>query len=409
MPEHDSPEQVDERSNAFLPSGGESVRSAAHGPLAGLRLAVKDVFDVEGMPTRAGAPAYGNGSATSHASVVAALLAAGATYVGKTCTDELAFSLVGANKHYPRPRNWAAPDRFTGGSSSGSVSAVGANEADIALGTDTGGSIRAPACFCGLIGLRTSFGRIPIDGCAPLAPSFDTVGWFCSSPEIYRRTTEFLYGQLGGTDERAWRWCRCPPLEEFLKGPAERDEFERMSAIVSKVVDRESAPLALGVDPEKLYWAFRRIQAVEAWTMHGSFVEANGAGMNDDVRDRFEWANGVSDRDFGDAFALRRSLMAWLHDELGSDRVLIVPTTPSAAPLLDATPGELSDMREKALHLLCLAGLAGLPQLTLPLGSIEGAPFGLSLIGPRGSDVDLLKLGLTILDAGEAQQAVASR
>ena len=159
-----------------------TVAGAGDGPLSGLTFAAKDIYDVAGHVTGCGNPDWArtHPPAEAHAPAVATLLAAGATLVGKTHTDELAYSLMGANAHYGTPKNTADPRRVPGGSSSGSVAAVAAGLVDIGLGSDTGGSVRLPASFCGVYGLRTTHGLLPLDTAMPLAPSFDTVGWYSS-------------------------------------------------------------------------------------------------------------------------------------------------------------------------------------------------------------------------------------
>ena len=182
--------------NAFIDYPDAAVTHAPSGPLAGLNFAVKDIFDVAGYPTGCGSPEKRAESRKnlpgSHAPVVEALLAAGAAFAGKTHTAELAFSLDGRNDHFGTPTNPAAPGRVPGGSSSGSAAAVAGGLVDLALGSDTGGSVRGPAAMCGLIGLRTSFGRIDIGGTMPLSPGFDTVGWFARSAEVYERVGAVL-------------------------------------------------------------------------------------------------------------------------------------------------------------------------------------------------------------------------
>ncbi len=150
---------------AFMPYPDAPVAHATSGPLAGLAFAVKDLFDVAGYPTSGGQPFVlaMSGIKTTTAPTVQRLLDAGARFVGKTITDELAFSMNGQNAHFGSPVNGAAPDRISGGSSSGSASAVSNGLCDFALGSDTGGSVRAPANHCGLVGLRPTHGRISLD------------------------------------------------------------------------------------------------------------------------------------------------------------------------------------------------------------------------------------------------------
>ena len=394
-------------SNAFLP---ESVppQLAANGTTGALHaasLAVKDVFDVAGMATHAGSPFWGHATspAPDSAAAVAVLLAQGAQIVGKTVSDELAFSLMGTNRHYPRPLNAAAPDRVTGGSSSGSVAAVGWGEAAIACATDTGGSIRAPASFCGLVGLRTTHGSVPMEGCVPLAPSFDTSGWFADTCETYRTVAlaSLSRPHVPLPSRPRARCCAC--LDELVE-PASRSEYARMRGIVLDHLGPPT-PLDIGSSIDQLYWCFRRLQAVEAWAMHGPFVTENGANMNEDVRERFEWARQVTLPERGTAMRLRMALRAWLADELEDD-VLVLPTVPGPAPLVDAEPGAYADYRERALRLLCLAGLAGVPQITLPLGTVDGAPFGISLLARHGADLALIDLATAILTDAGARQSV---
>ncbi len=173
--------------DAFVDYPDIPVPNALRGPLFGLSMGVKDIIDVVGYPTGCGSPLKRAESlpAARSASFVQRLLDAGAEFVGKTQTDELAYSLMGENTHYGAPRNPAAPDRLAGGSSSGSASATASGSIDIGLGSDTGGSVRAPASFCGILGIRTTHGAIPLDGFTPLAPSYDTAGWFARDPSTF--------------------------------------------------------------------------------------------------------------------------------------------------------------------------------------------------------------------------------
>ncbi len=177
------------RLGAFVPHFQDTLRGAESGPLAGTKFAVKDIYDIAGHVTGCGNPDWlrTHKPAAKTAPVVEKLLAAGGTMIGKTVTDEIAYSLNGQNFHYGTPVNSNAPGRIPGGSSSGSASAVAGNAVDFALGSDTGGSVRVPASLCGIMGIRTSHGRIPLDGIMPLAPSFDTIGWFARDGALLNR------------------------------------------------------------------------------------------------------------------------------------------------------------------------------------------------------------------------------
>ena len=171
---------------------------ATHTPSAGLTFSVKDIFDVAGSRTGFGQPAWleSHPPAASTAPAVASLLGAGARLVGRTICDELTYSLTGQNVHYGTPVNPRCPDRLPGGSSSGAGSAVAGGLCDVGLGSDCAGSVRIPASYCGIYGMRPTHGRIPVDGVCPFAPSFDTVGWMAREAGVLARTGNIL---LAGT------------------------------------------------------------------------------------------------------------------------------------------------------------------------------------------------------------------
>jgi amidase len=330
---------------------------------------------------------------------VQVLLDAGARFVGRTQTDELTFSLMGQNAHYPFPVNPKAPDRVTGGSSSGSAAAVAGGLADIALGSDTGGSIRGPASFCGLIGLRLTHGAVSLDGAMPLAPSLDTFGWFASDIEIYTAVADVLLAGSAGAPGRAWRPMRLAVLDDLLLGPDERAEHDRMVGIVARVTGAPGTAQPLPQSIDDLYWAFRRIQAAEAWAVHGPFISSGDRRLGPGVKERFEFGATVDAATVERESAVRTAFRAALAMMLGDDGLLVLPTMPGAAPLTDTPFDAIQAYRERALRLLCLSGLSGFPQITLPLGIVSSAPFGLSLLGPAGSDRALLSLARTILAA----------
>lgn len=386
--------------NAFLDLDDIPVSNAQSGPLAGLRLAVKDIYDVAGYRTGCGNPQKHREAspASATAPAVQALLDSGARFVGKTQTDELAFSLMGLNAHFPSPVNPAAPDRVTGGSSSGSATAVAGGLADIAIGSDTGGSIRAPASFCGLIGLRTTHGRISLEGAMPLAPSLDTFGWFARDMATYEKVGTVLLDDDRQRHDLA-RALALDALDGLLLGPQQADEYRAMVRTVASVLGapRNVAPLSHSTDD--LYWCFRKLQGYEAWQNHGGWISQGDRTLGPGVKERFEHGATIDPATAQRETERRVSFRLELADLLGEDGVLVLPTAPGAAPLKAASFDELQTYRERALRLLCLSGLSGFPQITLPLGKADGAPFGLSLLGPENSDRQLLTLAARILSA----------
>src|SRR5690349_23635217 len=178
----------------FVPGPQIRIEGRSNGPLAGLTFAAKALFDVAGHPTGGGNHDWAGWHPVpdKHAWAVRTLLDAGATLIGKTITDEVSLGILGENAFDGTPLNPRAPDRVPGGSSSGSASAVASGLCDTALGTDTGGSVRVPASFCGLYGIRTTHGRVDTRGAMDMSPSFDTIGWFSASAGLFRAVGRVL-------------------------------------------------------------------------------------------------------------------------------------------------------------------------------------------------------------------------
>ena len=384
--------------NAIIAKTENAPAHATHGVLLSATLAVKDIYDVAGMKTGCGNPQILAESpvATRSAPTVEKLLAAGAAFIGKTQTDELAFSLMGQNSHYPYPINPSAPDRVTGGSSSGSAAAVAGGLADIALGSDTGGSIRAPASFCGLVGLRTTHGRIPLEGIMPLAPSLDTIGWFARDIDLYEKVGQILLGE----DKQAFAFSQLlymPLLEHLLLDHPETDSYRAMFAKVRPHFANLKAASQPTLSIDELYLTFRQIQGAEAWATHGAWISSGDRKLGPGVADRFAYGSKITEEALAQHRSRRTRFTQELETIIGDNAVLALPTVPGAAPFAKEPFETLQAYREQALRLLCLSVLSGLPQITVPLGTVHGAPMGISFIGPRGSDRALITLAQKIL------------
>src|SRR3954470_3071341 len=259
--------------NAFCRHTHVALEGSGRGPLAGLTFAAKDIYDVAGHRTGFGSPDWlrTHEPAQRTAPIVQQLLDAGANMAGKTHTDELTFSLNGENAHYGTPVNVNAPGRIPGGSSSGSAAAVGGALVDFALGSDTGGSVRAPASFCGIYGLRPTHARISLDGACPLASSFDTAGWFARDPDVMERVGSVLLNEE--TDRTMPRRLLVAQDAFDLAGApataALQPALERVGHLIGKsqrvTVSNEGLRQWLDV--------FRTLQGFEIWAQHGPWVE----------------------------------------------------------------------------------------------------------------------------------------
>jgi amidase len=383
--------------HAFMTYDPVAVPAAATGALKGLTFAVKDIYDVAGYPTGGGSPVKQAESPvhTESAPIVTAMLSAGARFVGKTQTDELTFSLNGQNKHFPEPVNPRAPGRITGGSSSGSAAAVAAGLVDFALGSDTGGSVRAPASYCGLWGIRPTHARVDLARTMPLAPSFDTAGYFADKASVLTKVAPVFLGE----DAADFRLTRLLKAEDAFARLLSEGEAEALAPGEAKATKLLGGPAPVTVAPEGLedwYWTFRRLQAVEAWKAHGAWIEDRDPDMTPGVRERFEFGKTVTAEERRQAEENRKRQRTRAEEIVGEDGVLMLPTVPSIAPKRDLSGEALQEFRERALSILCISGLSGLPQVTIPLASFSGCPLGLSLIGPRGSDRALVALAVEI-------------
>jgi len=356
------------------------------GALAGLRVGVKDGFDIAGQVTGAGCPEWAkfHGVATKTSPVVRALLDAGAEIIGKTQMDELAYSLMGVNARYGTPVNPAAPDRVPGGSSSGSAAGVAAGLVEIGLGSDTGGSIRLPASFCGLFGWRPTHGLISGDKLVPLAPSYDTPGFF--TRDLGTMTAVASVFQSAHTSaEQVNFW-----LPSDLWSLAEEGVSAALRAALP-VVEHRSDPISRGDDLAGWLEVFRIHQGYEIWQTLGPWIIQNQPNFGPGIRERFETASRITRQDFDLAVERRYNIRAHLEKAIDSKTVIVFPTSPGAAPLRSTQQGDLEVLRNAALTMLSVAGHAGLPQITIPLTTYASAPVGLSLAGARGTDHLLLE------------------
>ena len=389
---------INDTAKAFLPYPDAPVPNAPAGPLAGMTFAVKDLFDIAGYPTGGGQPFVlaMSGIKTKTAPTVQKLLDAGARFIGKTVTDELAFSMNGNNAHFGAPINGAAPDRISGGSSSGSASAVSNNLCDFALGTDTGGSVRAPANHCGLFGIRPTHGRINLAGVLDLAPSLDTCGYFARDVQTFVRVSDVLLGQDTAALTTKIRLLKPIDIWALLDADALAAQIAPLAQVETMVGKAHEMNVVLD-NIDTMYWHFRYIQGREAWMVNGPMIERFCPPLGPGVAERFEWSRHVTDEQLAMATVYRERFKKHLAELLGTDGVLVLPTVPDIAPLCGETGDAMESYRNRSIQMLCIAGLSGFPQISMPLSQRLGAPLGLSLLGPQGSDVSLVHMAQRII------------
>ena len=380
---------------AFVDGPRVLVAGRPDGALAPARLAVKDVFDVAGRVTGAGNPTYAAASspATHTAAAVELLVDAGATVIGRTVTDELAYSLDGSNVHLGTPRNAAWPGHLPGGSSAGSAAAVAAGVADIGLGTDTGGSIRVPASYCRLLGWRPTHGLVPVTGLVPLSPSFDTVGLLVRSGQGELLAT--AANALGARSSRPFELRGVIVADELLALLTPQDATSVMQAAQTFAachgVSLEVRSV-LPVAPSDAATAFRRLQGAEAWRIHGARVTA-GLGLGPGIAARFAAASEVTADDVDEAAACRALVRAAFEDATADGFVMVQPAASGPPPSLDDHDAATKAARRAAtLAITAPAGLTGAPVVVAPTRASGQPPLGIAFVGARGDDAALLAL-----------------
>ena len=385
----DKPPLVDPL-NAFCKDTEAYLIGNPDGPLSGLTFAAKDIFDIEGHTTGGGNPDWKatHPPASRNAWIVQTLVDAGATMVGKTHTDELTRGILGENAHYGTPINSKAPSRVPGGSSSGSAAAVAGGLVDFALGSDTGGSVRIPASFCGLYGLRPTHGRILLDGILMQAPSYDTIGWFTRDASTYARIGEVVFGNRIQDTIPSHLIIAEDAFEE-----ADRDVSDVLRPIAEKISAMVPSSSQIRLAPSGLTdWASQQniLQSEEAWDSVKDWVDTVNPRFSFWVSARYYLAMGLTEDQISEAASLREQVRARMDEVFANGGIVVLPTAVAPAPFLGLPASAKKEIQGRLSHLTCIAGTTGRPQLSLPLGEVNGLPVCLSFMGDHGSDEELI-------------------
>jgi amidase len=393
-------------SNAFVTT--LDLSPIGSGPLDGLCFAVKDTIDVAGFKAGCGNPTWRDShpAAVVHAVCVEQLLRAGARCVGKTISDELAFSLLGENHFYGTPLNARAPDRVPGGSSSGSASAVACGLVDFALGTDTGGSTRVPASNCGIWGFRPSHGFVSVAGVNPLAPSFDTVGILAPKADVLAKVGLVLLAAAPVSSNKAATIHLIREAFDLADADVQQslsEPLQRLREIFGGAV-RESSLQELGSDDAGHSFAtwvesFCVIQWAEIESCLGAWIANARPEFGPEIAASFQLMKQLDRCRVPEALQRREQYFQSLHEFLGPNDLLCIPTTPALAPLKGHPPGRSSSgtgYYPRTLSLTSVAGMGRLAQVSLPIADVAGIPVGLSLLARHGQDSFLLQVAQNV-------------
>ena len=388
------------KKDCFVPGVECRSEGAADGPLKGMSFAAKDLFDVAGFPTGGGNPDWAayNPTPTRHAWAVETLLDAGASLVGKTITDEVSLGILGENPFYGTPQNPAAPGHVPGGSSSGSAAAVAAGLCDTALGTDTGGSVRVPSSYCGLYGIRPTHGRLNLRGMMAQAPSSDTTGWFARTAETFARVSEVLLGEPAD-DTLPSRLLVASDAFGFADaGVAEAltPAVDRLRASIGKTIEVVMAPPGLST------WARaqRTLQPAEAYQTFTEWFDRANPRLAFTVARGMVLAAQTPGAELQWAARMREEARARMNHLTRDGAVICLPTTPGSAPRTGLPVSEQMPIRDRIACLCSHGGLTGLCQVNLPGGVLKGRPIGLSIVGARGTDTQLVALARAFEETG---------
>ena len=360
------------------------------GPLSGLTFAAKDIFDVAGHVTGGGNPDWKatHPPAERNAWIVETLVDAGATMVGKTHTDELTRGILGENAHYGTPINTKAPDRVPGGSSSGSAAAVAGGLVDFALGSDTGGSVRIPASFSGLYGLRPTHGRIPLEGILIQAPSYDTIGWFTRDAKTYAKVAAAVFQ----SEIPEFTPSRLVIAQDAFE-EADREVSAVLMPLTEKIGALAGSSTTMRLSPNGLTeWAVQQnvLQSEEAWDSVKNWVDQVNPRFSFWVSERYNLAINLTETELKEAAVLRESVRARMDEVFAGGGFVCLPTAVSPAPLRGLPASAKKEVQGRLSRLSCIAGTTGRPQLSMPLGEVNGLPVGLSIMGDLGADEELI-------------------
>tara|TARA_B100000029_G_scaffold400351_1_gene399265 strand:- start:16998 stop:18194 length:1197 start_codon:yes stop_codon:yes gene_type:complete len=389
-----------DRLNAFCKDSDAYLEGCSGGPLSDMAFAAKDIFDVKGYVTGGGNPDWQSSQNVSGetAWAVKVLVDAGATMVGKTLTDEITRGIFGENAHYGTPVNSRALGRVPGGSSSGSASAVAGGLVDFALGSDTGGSVRVPASYCGLYGLRPTHGRIPLDGVLPQSSSYDTVGWFARDVETFAKVgTVILQSAIPKTLPK--KVIIAEDAFELLNRATYdvlQESVERISTLIGEHATVRLSETGLGA------WRDQQgtLQSREAWETVKDWIDEVNPRFSFEVTERYVLAKNISDDEIVSAQKLKAHILDRMSHILENNAVIVLPTTIGPAPPIGQKLSDRTELRLKTSQLTCIAGTTGGPQISLPLAEEDGLPVGISILGSPGDDEMLIEVARRI--AGEA-------
>lgn len=376
---------------AFVRENHIALKGNNQGILGDLVFGAKDVFKILGSTYSNGHPEWLRSHEPDEftSSIIETLLEAGADLVGKTVCDELCFSISGENWHYGSPINPHDPRRLAGGSSSGAGVAVGGGLIDFAIGSDCLGSVRVPASYNGVIGLRPTYQRVANDGEAPYCESMDVLGYMAKNPAVFQRVSQVILGD----DTQQYHFKRLLLSEDCFSAVNEDVTFALQPAVDYIKAQFEEVE-RMKIAPEGLEeWTrvFQIVQGYEVWESYGGWIRKYRPFLPPGQMERLDVVSRITWQEYQTACERKAEISAYVRSLVRKDTLILLPTAASVAPLRTSSLAEINRTRAQSAKLLCISPLSGIPQITLPLSQQDEVPLGISLIGPHNSDLSLTR------------------
>ena len=375
--------------NYLMPhSPKKDISLNEYGLLSNLNFVLKDMCDVKNFKTSCGNPDFFKKCdfANDYAPFLKDLLNEGSVLKGITVCDEFFYSLIGENGHYGTPTNLNAPSCVPGGSSSGSAAALTTDLYDFSIGSDTGGSVRIPASFCGLIGMRPTHNRINTKGVYPMAPSFDTVGWFANNPEIFQKVGNVLLNNIERSNVDFKQYVVAEDLLELCDAEVQDNFNNYINVNIPNINKTRLSTNTKAIIADN----FRILQGAEVKENIIPWIEKNKPNISPEIRSRIDMASKITDIEVNRALIFRKTLIDEIKKSLPEGTIAVFPTSPFSAPKSGQDDESLGSFRKRLMELTSIAGMTSRPQITIPRLKDKSGPVGISLLGWKYSDEILL-------------------
>ena len=364
------------------------IQTSYKGNLLDMRFLCKDMCQIKGFKTSCGNPDFYKHStkANENAPFLKKILNEGAILEGITICDEFFYSIIGENIHYGTPSNKNAPNCVPGGSSSGSAAALTQINYDFTIGTDTGGSVRVPASFCGIYGFRPTHGRINLNKVYPMSESFDTLGWFSNNKSNMLKVGKVFFDHF---EEIPIEQKNILIPIDIINNLDENIKSQFYDYCENKFKNLKKVQLS-NYNKSELAECFRIIQGYEIKLSMLPWIQKYNPKISTEINSRFEMTKNITVNMYNESINLRKEFVSELDKNLSKEALIIFPTTPFSAPITGQSDDNLSDLRKKVMEFTCIGGLSSRPQISIPKFKGSTGPIGLSVLGNKNADEIIL-------------------